>query len=87
MLTVPLSPCLVPAIFLLARLCSLPLSRTLWCLLALLFLVFPLPSPFLGLNHEALNYEPRRHEIMPAVNVPNEPFRSHCSCDLVYLFG
>lgn len=76
MLPVPLSSRLASAILLLARLRSLPLSHTLGCLLAL-----PLHGPFLGPNHEALNNEIRRYEIMPAVDILNEPFRPHCSGD------
>lgn len=83
MLLVPLSPRLAPALFLLSRLRSLPLCS----LLAFPFLPLPLHSPFLGLIHEALNYETRRHEIMPAVDVSNGPFGPHFSGDLAYLFG
>ena len=83
MLLVPPSPRLAPSPFLLARLHTLPLCS----FLAFRFLPLPLHSPFVGLNHEALNYETRRHEIMPAINVSKEPFGSHCSGDLAYLFG
>ena len=72
MLPIPRSPRLAPALFLLARRRCLPLLHTRGYRLGL-----AQHSSFLGLNHEALNYETRNYEIMPAVGVLNEPFRPH----------